>query len=310
MNELSKAFQFQNHAIRVIEKPDGPEFVARDVCDALGISNVSHALSRLTPRQKGIALSDTLGGRQEMVTVTEPGLYRLVIRSDKEEADKFIDWLCHEVIPEIRKTGRYGKQRSLNEMLEDPRELRKALFERIDREVVAEVPVSQFVVPEKPIEELTKLCPLPGEEVKKEPARKELARKEPDGTPVHRMNWLSSYFQLERLHDDPKFGLKAHTRKVFLSEIGKELTAISREMGHEPESFGFPVDGAMREYNYYRDDVVEEFKKRARKGLIRPEWQTRKQFMMRTMGEPLLENNLVPAAPAPATVDDSTESQK
>ena len=62
-----------------------PWFVAAGVCKALLIKNTSDALSRLDADEKGIALVDTLGGRQEMFTVNESGLYSMIIGSGKQE---------------------------------------------------------------------------------------------------------------------------------------------------------------------------------------------------------------------------------
>lgn len=50
----------------------------------------------------------TAGGEQEVLTVTEPGLYRLIFKSRKEVAKRFQRWIFHEVIPSIRKTSSYS----------------------------------------------------------------------------------------------------------------------------------------------------------------------------------------------------------
>ena len=82
-----------------------PWFVAADVCRALGLGNSSKAIMPLDDDEKGITISDTLGGKQEMTTINEPGLYSLILRSRKPEAKAFKRWITHEVIPAIRKTG-------------------------------------------------------------------------------------------------------------------------------------------------------------------------------------------------------------
>jgi anti-repressor protein len=84
-----------------------PWFVARDVCAALEIKNMSDALGKLDEDEKGVALTDTLGGTQRMSTVSEPGLYSLIMRSRKPEAHAFKRWVTHEVLPSIRKDGGY-----------------------------------------------------------------------------------------------------------------------------------------------------------------------------------------------------------
>ena len=95
--------------VRIIERDGGElRFVARDVCACLGIGNTGDVIAALDDDEKGIDSIDTPGGRQEMSTVTEPGLYSLVLRSRKSEARRFTRWITHEVIPSIRKTGSYG----------------------------------------------------------------------------------------------------------------------------------------------------------------------------------------------------------
>ena len=82
-------------------------FVAKDVCATVGIGSHRDALTRLDDDERGSVLVDTLGGKQEMATVNESGLYSLILRSRKPEAKAFRRWVTHEVIPSIRKTGQY-----------------------------------------------------------------------------------------------------------------------------------------------------------------------------------------------------------
>lgn len=94
--------------LRVIQDEEGePWFVAKDVCDALGLGNSRMALSRLDEDEKGVSSVDTPGGKQEMQTVNEPGLYTLVLSSRKPEAKAFKRWVTHDVLPKIRRTGGY-----------------------------------------------------------------------------------------------------------------------------------------------------------------------------------------------------------
>lgn len=82
-------------------------FVVVDVCEILGIGNPSQVVSKFPENEKGIYTIYTLGGEQEVLTVNEPGLYRLIFKSRKPEAEAFKDWVFHEVLPSIRKTGMY-----------------------------------------------------------------------------------------------------------------------------------------------------------------------------------------------------------
>lgn len=93
--------------VRVFHTPDGIAFAAVDVCGLLGIKNHRHAVHDFNANQKGVVLTDTLGGRQKIVVVYKPGLYQLVLKSGKPEARKFQDWVTDEVLPCIEKYGTY-----------------------------------------------------------------------------------------------------------------------------------------------------------------------------------------------------------
>lgn len=106
----AKVFTFNenNKPIRVELVAGEPWFVAKDVCDALGIEKYRDALGRLEDDEKGCPVTvDTLGGPQKMSAVNESGLYNLIFQSRKPEAKKFRKWVTSEVLPSIRKTGRY-----------------------------------------------------------------------------------------------------------------------------------------------------------------------------------------------------------
>lgn len=107
MNEL-KIFNNPDFGeVRTLNIDGEPWFVAVDVCKALEIRNNRDAMARLDDDEKGVALTDTLGGAQNLTTVNEPGLYTLVLSSRKPEAKAFKRWITHDVIPAIRKTGGY-----------------------------------------------------------------------------------------------------------------------------------------------------------------------------------------------------------
>lgn len=80
-----------------------PLFVAKDICDALGISKYRDALTRLDEDERASISVDTLGGKQSMIAVNESGLYTLVFQSRKPEAKAFRKWVTGEVLPNIRK---------------------------------------------------------------------------------------------------------------------------------------------------------------------------------------------------------------
>lgn len=106
-NQITR-FDFHGATVRVITDEHGePWFIAKDVCAVLEIGNPSQALTNLDDDEKGITTTDTLGGPQKTVTVSESGFYRLVLRSRKPVAKEFQRWVTHEVLPQIRRTGGY-----------------------------------------------------------------------------------------------------------------------------------------------------------------------------------------------------------
>lgn len=101
-------FDFKGNQVRVIALDGEPWFVAADVCRVLSIGNVSDALTRLDGDDIGeTEVIDTIGRKVFAKTVNEPGLYELVIRSNKTEAKVFRRWITSEVLPSIRKTGAF-----------------------------------------------------------------------------------------------------------------------------------------------------------------------------------------------------------
>jgi prophage antirepressor-like protein len=101
------SFDFSGFEVRALGTWDAPVFIAADVCRVLGIANISDACSSLDEDEKGIATVDTPGGAQDLLHVTESGLYSLVLRSRKRQAKAFKKWITSDVLPSIRKNGRF-----------------------------------------------------------------------------------------------------------------------------------------------------------------------------------------------------------
>jgi anti-repressor protein len=120
MSRLQKLFDYEGHKLRTIVINGEPWFVAKDVCEILEIGNTSMALERLDEDEKGISSIETLGGKQNLTVVNEPGLYTLVLGSRKPEAKTFKRWITHEVIPSIRKHGLYMTPEVIEKTLSDP----------------------------------------------------------------------------------------------------------------------------------------------------------------------------------------------
>ena len=91
--------------LRTIEKDGEIWFVAKDVCDALELTNPTMALGRLEDDERA---KFNLGRQGNANIVNEYGLYSLVLASRKPEAKSFKRWVTHEVLPSIRKTGQYS----------------------------------------------------------------------------------------------------------------------------------------------------------------------------------------------------------
>lgn len=91
--------------IRTIQQGEDILFVAADVCKALDIKNTSQAVNKLDADERSMF---NIGRQGEAYIVNEYGLYNLVLTSRKPEAKAFKRWITHEVIPAIRKSGKYA----------------------------------------------------------------------------------------------------------------------------------------------------------------------------------------------------------
>lgn len=108
MNELQVFNNAMFGDVRIILQNNEPWFVAKDVCECLGINDTSKAVGRLDEDEKGTNSIPTPGGNQNLLTVNEYGLYSLVLSSRKPEAKEFKRWITHDVLPALRKTGSYS----------------------------------------------------------------------------------------------------------------------------------------------------------------------------------------------------------
>ena len=106
--------------VRVVTINGEPWLVGKDVATALGYVKPTDAVRNHVPDKfKGVSVLETPGGKQNVVVINEAGMYKLVMRSKLESAEKFSDWVCEEVLPSIRKTGGYS--------VKDPAEERRRL---------------------------------------------------------------------------------------------------------------------------------------------------------------------------------------
>lgn len=102
-------FSFENAQVRALGTPDAPLFVALDVATALGYANPKAAPAKHVDADDLIKVEiiDSLGRTQTANAVNESGLYALIFGSKLDTAKRFKRWVTSEVLPAIRRTGRY-----------------------------------------------------------------------------------------------------------------------------------------------------------------------------------------------------------
>lgn len=101
-------FNFDTHQVRVILLNNQPYFINKDICDLLGIIKPDKAIVKLHDSQKLMYSVSTSGQTRKMWLINESGLYSLLFKSRKVEAQRFQLWVTNEVLPSIRKTGTYS----------------------------------------------------------------------------------------------------------------------------------------------------------------------------------------------------------
>lgn len=107
-NEIQK-FDFKGAALRTLTDEAGePWFVLKDCMSILDLGNPTETVKMFDKDEFSTTeVIDSIGRRQQTYIISEPGLYRLVMKSRKPEAKEFQRWVTHEVLPQIRRTGGY-----------------------------------------------------------------------------------------------------------------------------------------------------------------------------------------------------------
>ncbi|SFL72102.1 BRO family, N-terminal domain [Halopseudomonas pachastrellae] len=105
-------FKFEAREVRTLLIDDQPWFVASDVSSALQYRDAFNMNRNLDDDEKGTQIVSTPSGAQEMTVINESGLYSAILRSRKAEAKRFKKWVTAEVLPAIRKHGRYEDHRN------------------------------------------------------------------------------------------------------------------------------------------------------------------------------------------------------
>lgn len=125
-------FSFENSSVRTLGTPEAPLFVATDICKALSHSNPRKAIADLVDPEDIVKaeITDSMGRTQTVNCVTESGLYALIFGSKLESAKRFKRWVTSEVLPAIRRTGRYETDQSALITTTEQYEIRKAIKSR------------------------------------------------------------------------------------------------------------------------------------------------------------------------------------
>ena len=220
-------FDFNGASVRTITDGNGdPWFVAKDVADILGYRDATDATRGLDDDEKGTQSVRTLGGDQDMIVISESGLFAAVLRSQRPEAKAFRKWVTSEVLPSIRKTGKYSAKPAVAQLqvqakiasLKEIIEVARDIGDDVMVVMVADV-FKNSVIPE-----------LGGQAMATLPA--------PD------------VFQTFEILD--AIGLSAKLIRAEASHCGRLLAIAYRtERGEEPSKSLRTIDGAARKVNVY-----------------------------------------------------------
>jgi prophage antirepressor-like protein len=136
---LQDIMYISNQHVRTVIINGEPWFVAKDVCDILDIKNPSDTLRKnLSDWEKGVDTIYTLGGPQQMGIVNESGLYHLIFISRKPEAEAFRRWVTQDLLPTLRKTGRYeiGTPRRKRLLPRDRKDVPEGFFAEVKKYIL------------------------------------------------------------------------------------------------------------------------------------------------------------------------------
>ena len=137
MTNAIQIFDYKSNKVRTVEQDGRVWFVAKDVCDILGIVNARDAIKPLDDDEKAdVGISDGSQKRHYNV-ISESGVYELILRSNKPEAKNFARWVRKEVLPSIMRTGKYSVEQgdevlALAQRIVAQHEENQALKEKIE----------------------------------------------------------------------------------------------------------------------------------------------------------------------------------
>ena len=117
INSIDMNLSFNDETIRVLGTSENPMFVVKDICNILGLTNVTETLRNIPEKwRSSVSLkSGNSSNFQTSFVVNEAGLYKIIMRSNKQISQPFQEFVCEEILPSIRKTGEYKYQKILDE---------------------------------------------------------------------------------------------------------------------------------------------------------------------------------------------------
>ena len=247
MSEMQIFEKAEFGKVRVVERDGQPWFVAKDVCECLELTDVSKTISLLDDDEKGTNSIRTPGGEQQMLVVSEPGLYSLILRSRKPEAKAFKRWIIHEVVPSIRKRGLYATEAVMDRILDDLdlgiSLLQQYKFEREQRKLV-EAHRDEAVRTKAEIgsrREATAMSTASRLSKENEHLRDEIGDSR-TWKQVKAIPWLEEVFEVSQ---------------AMYSMAGRKLADMSRRMGYEIREI---EDSRYGSVEAYHTDVIEAFR--------------------------------------------------
>jgi len=110
--------KFNEKNIRILGTEESPLFAVKDICDILGLKNTTTTIYKIPEKWRCFKKVKSSSGIQETSFVTEAGLYKIIMRSNKPIAEPFQEFVCEEILPSIRKTGEY-KLEEYKKMVEE-----------------------------------------------------------------------------------------------------------------------------------------------------------------------------------------------
>ena len=121
IKNIDETFNFDENVIRVFGTYIEPLFIAKDICNILGLSNVTNALRNIPEKWMTLQNVKSSYNSQNMIMITEAAVYKLIMRSNKPIAEKFQEVVCEDILPSLRKKGEHQIQSIIekNKKLED-----------------------------------------------------------------------------------------------------------------------------------------------------------------------------------------------